>query len=86
MTIRPRATSSRISSGVEVLALGDEFHFGRDDALAGGFELRHGFASKGLRRSRAAKGSLPYAGTTRIRFQGCVLSPASGRGTPSDVS
>ena len=28
--------------GVEVLALGDEAHLVGDDALAGGFELRHG--------------------------------------------
>ena len=38
MTIRPAATSSRISFRREVLALGDEFHFRRD--LAGTSRLQ----------------------------------------------
>ncbi len=44
MTIRPAATSSRTSSGARLFALGDEFHFGRDDAGAGLFDLGHGFS------------------------------------------
>ena len=43
MTIRPAATSLRISSGCKLLALGDEFHFRRDLAGAGMFELRNRF-------------------------------------------
>ena len=65
---------------VEVLAAGDELHLGGDGALAGGFELGHGGQARIERTGRRCvrtprSGSPPYAGVTRFRFGGCVLSP-----------
>ena len=54
--------------GVEVLALGDEVHFVGDDALAGGFELRHGSGSPGKRDGRQAGGRREAASRMAIRF------------------
>ena len=72
--MRPRATSSRISSGVEVFALGDELHLGGDDALAGGFELRHD-VSRFPTPVRTGSGSRGVISAGRQRC----------RGTPSDA-
>ena len=74
MTIRPRATSERTSSGSRSSRRATNSISGVIDALAGGFELRHD-------RTR-----FPTPVRTGSGSRGVISAAPDGAGTPSDAT
>ena len=100
MTMRPRATSSRISSGSRSSRSATKSHRVGDDALGGpipsgssavapqrsGIESRRS-RDRGRAQTRAAvRTTLSFAGITRIRSQGSALRPRAPPWTPLAIS
>ena len=80
---RPRATSSRTNSGVDVLAQRDELHLRRDDAAAGVVHL--GDVAAGLRAERLTSQAGELLGRGRVAVAVSVVGRRR-RARPGDGS